>query len=427
MTTSDLQLMVDLPLLPHGFKPAADRSLLTVGTVTGYNADRREATVAVGVGGEGTVLPVIADVDWSAVATLTRTCWVLRDPRDGRSQAALAPVQTAPDLGEELPAGVGTVTAVSGTTVTVLGADGVTYVATALASYTSPAVGHRVPLLWSPDLSLAFIPAQYTGVAGAPPTPAGLSASRSGNVVTATWGEAVTATGYEVQTSFNNGASWSTMAAPGTSRTFTMSQGQTVLVRVRAVNGNGASAWSPIVSVAWSPPAPPPPVTVTRTVTVTPHDSATFRHTRGAWDRWNTGSYGGASTLYQGNEHGSGPLTGAAFYADRVTRLGAVSISRIRVLLRGAGLNESTFPPVTVRGIAEGSRPGGSPTGVGGDASGSPGRAGTAWVTLPASAYEAWRTGGIRGLATVGGGYAAVRGISAADGMALEIVYQVKQ
>jgi hypothetical protein len=60
-----------------------------------------------------------------------------------------------------------------------------------------------------------------------------------------------------------------------------------------------------------------------------------------------------------------------------------------------------------------GSRPGGAPT-TGGATFGS---------DVPAAERESMRTGGIKGIALVGGGYYGARGTSHPQGMALDVLY----
>lgn len=164
-------------------------------------------------------------------------------------------------------------------------------------------------------------------------------------------------------------------------------------------------------------PQPPPSSVVTVTQTISPQWSGSYRHSRGAWDRWNTNRYGGRSTLYQGNGQGSGPMTGLAVYGSQLVNLGALSITRVQVRLRSVGL-ASGSPAVTVQGSPHGTKPGGAPSSSGATAAGM-----NAWVDLPSSVREAMRTGAVRGLATVGGAYSAVAGAGNGDGMALQVTY----
>jgi hypothetical protein len=167
-----------------------------------------------------------------------------------------------------------------------------------------------------------------------------------------------------------------------------------------------------------TPPAVDPGgnTTVQVAVAVGPQGSGTFRVSRGEWDRWNTGRYGGASTLYQGSDHGSGPLIGLATYGDQIVNLGAISIDRVKVMLRGVGLSGASGP-ATVQGAADGGRPAGAPTTLG------EGVSGEGWVDLPPSVFELMRTGAVKGLATVGPNYYAVAGAGNGDGMVLEVTY----
>jgi hypothetical protein len=164
------------------------------------------------------------------------------------------------------------------------------------------------------------------------------------------------------------------------------------------------------------PPEPPPPATQQVTVSIGAQWSGTFRHIRGAWDRWNTDRYGGRSTLYQGNKYGSGQLNGLAVYGAQLTNLGAISIDRVRVKLNGVGLSGAEGTPV-VQGSPHGSQPGGAPSGTGGSASG------WGWVDLPADIREQMRTGAVRGLVLVGPGYNAVGGAGNGDGMVLSVTF----
>lgn len=174
---------------------------------------------------------------------------------------------------------------------------------------------------------------------------------------------------------------------------------------------------SDVAAVASTPPsAPSAPGSAQTTQTIGPQWSGTWRSTRAAWDRWNTDRYGGRSTLYQGDAFGSGPLKGLATYGDQLVNLGAVSIDRVQVMLRGVGLSGAAGP-ATVQGSPHGSQPGGAPTSSGDTA------AGDGWVDLPASVREAMRTGAVKGLCTVGANYWAVAGAGNGDGMVLAVTY----
>lgn len=163
-------------------------------------------------------------------------------------------------------------------------------------------------------------------------------------------------------------------------------------------------------------PAPPTaPSSIQVSQSIGPQWSGSYRSGSG-WDRWNTGRYGGRSTLYQGNGYGSGPMTGLAVYGDQLANLGATSIDRVQVMLRGVDLSGASGP-ATVQGSPDGSQPGGSPSSSGDTA------AGEGWVDLSSAVCEAMRTGAVKGLCTVGANYWAVAGAGNGDGMVLQVTY----
>lgn len=169
----------------------------------------------------------------------------------------------------------------------------------------------------------------------------------------------------------------------------------------------------PELEVPSEPAVPEEGTTVTATALIRPLGSATYRHIRGAWDRWNTGMYGGASTLYQGDAFGSGSLTGLAWYGEQVVNLQAVEITAISVATpRATGSGG-----VTLQGAPHGSRPAGAPGPVGETASGD------GSVALTAAMRGGLRTGSVKSLATVGGNYRATYGAAHPSGMALSITY----
>lgn len=163
---------------------------------------------------------------------------------------------------------------------------------------------------------------------------------------------------------------------------------------------------------------PEPPATIQVEQTISPQWSGSWRHDRGAWDRWNVDRYGGRSTLYQGNGAGSGPMKGLATYGDQLTNLGAISIDAIAVnveVLAGGGA-------AVVQGSPHGAPPAGAPISSGDTASSTPlstGGRGAAFLS-PAT-REALRTGALRGLALVGASYMGLRGTP--DGMSLTVLY----
>ena len=151
------------------------------------------------------------------------------------------------------------------------------------------------------------------------------------------------------------------------------------------------------------------------TISIAAQWSGSYRAGSG-WDRWNTGRYGGRSTLYQGNGFGSGPMVGLATYGDQIVNLGAISIDRIQVMLRGVGLSGASGP-ATVQGSSHASQPGGSPSSSGSTVSGD------GWVDLDSSMRAGFLSGAFKGLCTVGGNYWAVAGAGNGDGMQLAITY----
>lgn len=166
-------------------------------------------------------------------------------------------------------------------------------------------------------------------------------------------------------------------------------------------------------------PVPTPgetPTTIQAETTIFPQWSGTWRASRGAWDRWNESAYGGASDLYQGSSFGSGPLTGLATYGDQLVNLGAISIDAVGVSIVHNGGSAMPGPPV-LQGSPQGSRPAGGPVGAGETVTGFGG------VWLPASIRDGMRTGAVKGLALVGGGYYGARGTSHPQGMALTVTY----
>lgn len=175
---------------------------------------------------------------------------------------------------------------------------------------------------------------------------------------------------------------------------------------------------------ATSAPTPPPAggggSTVQVTVAVGPTWSGSYRAGSG-WDRWNTGRYGGRSTLYQGSGFGSGPMVGLAVYGDQLVSLGAISIDRVQVMLRGVGLSGASGP-ATVQGSPHGAQPPGAPAGIGSTAT--EGNAGAPQqADLGPDLREGMRTGSVKGLVLVGPQYWAVAGEGTGDGMVLLVTY----
>lgn len=173
--------------------------------------------------------------------------------------------------------------------------------------------------------------------------------------------------------------------------------------------------------------------TVTKEAVILPTWSGAWR-TGFGWDRWNTNRYGGRSSLWQGNAYGSGAMTGLAVYGEQVKNLGALAITRMQVSVIRADASDNSGK---VAGLI--SSPQGDPAPAGGPVGDGAGFASTplapnqgVQVDLPASAFEAWRTGTYRGIASSGGDYMAISGTPDrdpihADGMALVVTYEVTQ
>lgn len=160
--------------------------------------------------------------------------------------------------------------------------------------------------------------------------------------------------------------------------------------------------------------------------TITPQWSGSWRSAFSRWNSWNTDRFGGPSTLWQGDQWGSGPMTGLAAYGDQVVNLNAVAIDRMILRVHRADTSSPGGRQIGVQGSPNGSQPGGAPSGSGDTATGpslAPGQSGE--LELPSSMYEPFRTGGFKGLLVNGSQYSGWLGTSKADGMALTIQYKV--
>jgi hypothetical protein len=163
-----------------------------------------------------------------------------------------------------------------------------------------------------------------------------------------------------------------------------------------------------------------------RQAIISPQDSGSFKTAQSRWDSWNLNTHGGAPSLWQGNAYGSGPMIGWAGYGDQVANLWASSIDRMWVDVIRADSSVSAARTAVLQGSPDGVRPAGTPGGVGdGVATGGLAPSQSARVELPASSYEAWRTGGIKGLRTVGGDYLALAGTNRGGAMVLVVQYTV--
>jgi hypothetical protein len=168
------------------------------------------------------------------------------------------------------------------------------------------------------------------------------------------------------------------------------------------------------VPTAIPAPPPPPAASVTASATILPTASATWSAKYSRFAAWQPTRYGGSTTLYQGNQYGSGVLTGIAVYGDQILNLGATSITAMTV---GSTIATPDTGSPQFQGTAAGTLPGTAPTGTGGTASG------TGAVDLVASGIAAAMLAGtVKGLVLVGGTYLGIYG-AANSGMALNITY----
>lgn len=169
---------------------------------------------------------------------------------------------------------------------------------------------------------------------------------------------------------------------------------------------------------------------VTRQATILPQWSGSWRSMYSRWDSWNTDRYGGRSTLWQGNDYGSGPMKGLAVYGDQIVNLGATEIISITASVYRADSSSSSAKVAVLQPSPHGSQPGGSPASSGATAASAGLTSGQGGgVALPGSVLDGFRTGAFKGLCTVGGDYLGINGTPdrapvRADGMALNIVYR---
>lgn len=165
---------------------------------------------------------------------------------------------------------------------------------------------------------------------------------------------------------------------------------------------------------------------VAREARIGPQGSGSWRSAYSRWDSWNTDRYGGPSTLWQGDAYGSGSMIGWAGHGDQVVNLQAQQITRMWVDVIRADTSTSAVRSAVLQGSPNGSRPSGAPTGFG-DTTSTGGLTPGAGqrIELPASTYEAWRTGALKGLITVGGDYAGFYGTARGEAMALTVQYTV--
>jgi len=171
---------------------------------------------------------------------------------------------------------------------------------------------------------------------------------------------------------------------------------------------------------------------VDRQAVILPEWSGSWRAAYSRWDSWNEKRYGGRSTLWQGNDAGSGPMTGLAVYGDQILRLGAQQITRMQAAVYRADSSFSSGRAAVLQPTPHGAKPAGAPAippaAAGSSPALTPGQG--AHVDLPAGVFEGFRTGAFKGLVTVGSDYGGFSGTPDlapvhADGMALIVQYRV--
>jgi hypothetical protein len=211
----------------------------------------------------------------------------------------------------------------------------------------------------------------------------------------------------------------------------TYTNGEMVDVSLEYVGGvinpyvRGRTGGTPGGALPTVPPSAP--TTDEATALILPEWTGTWDTNSSRYDNHNVGrtAYGGRATLYQGDKYGSGPLVGLATYGEQIVALDAVSIESIVVTLRGAGLAEATYPAIELQ-AATNAAPSSAPSLAGTAVTGSPGKSGVVNTALHPSVLEGFRIGTYKGVGLAGTGsaeYAAVRGTSDADGMALTVNY----
>lgn len=167
-----------------------------------------------------------------------------------------------------------------------------------------------------------------------------------------------------------------------------------------------------------------PPVVQARQAVFGPHDSGATRS--GRWGQWNAGRFGGEKALWQGNMYGSGPLVGWAGYGDQVVNLAASRITAMWVDVKRADTTGTGPRAVVLQGSPHGVRTPGEPDGNGDIAGSGPLALNQSErILLPGSTYEGWRTGGYKGLRTVGGDYFSGYGAGHPGAMVLTVQYEV--
>lgn len=165
------------------------------------------------------------------------------------------------------------------------------------------------------------------------------------------------------------------------------------------------------------------PTVVNAKTTIGPQSTGTWRASRSSWDTWGNDIGGGVADIYQGDQYGSGPLTGLACYGDQVVNLGAIEITSM-VLTATRNSSGTGDVALSVRSSGAGERPAGAPSAYGSVITTDPVSTGeTVSVALPAAVREDFRTGAAKGLAAVGIAYAGFGGTTRPGSFTLAIEY----
>ena len=174
------------------------------------------------------------------------------------------------------------------------------------------------------------------------------------------------------------------------------------------------------------PDSPEAVRTETRRKTVPVADSGTWSARFSSWGSWGQSWPGHPYSAGQGTVLNSGTLIGAGFYGSTIKALGAKEITRARLRVTSVRQGTAPWSPV-VQLVAEGSKPSGPPTPVGGTVTGDPlywYDDPDGWVDLAAGQREDLRTGAARGVSLVGGSYGVTSG-KGTSGLSLSLTYTV--
>ncbi|WP_062077666.1 hypothetical protein [Demequina globuliformis] len=371
--------------------------------VVSVDEDARRIEVAAG---ESTI--VIPAVGFIGDYAPGQTAYITRDPAGPVALGSIGIARTPLSRPS-----TGTVTAISGSTVTISTTAGTVVAGSIVSAVIS--VNDKVLIQWD-DNGKAWVVGEVGVAASAPATPTGLSLSLDGNTVTATANPSSGATGYRFR--FNYGGAWSYVSNDVPVATFGLAQGQTLTVAIQANNTGGSSGWSGSQAISRDAAVK----YKTFTTTIQPSDSGTYRNSVNRWNDWNRGRWDFPRALYQGNAYGSGDMTGLAVYGSRIANLGAVEITKATLKLKRNDYAGAGAESAVVRGSTNGSIPGGAPSLTGATVTApSMGKGSTRTVALSSAMREGLRTGSIKGLALVGPGDAGFYGTGGS--MSIEITY----